>query len=209
MHFKYPRTPHLPWSTGGTANDKRLLSVDHLIGKKVVISTKWDGENTTMYRDYIHARSLSKAFHESMDWIKKFHAQIKYNIPLGWRICGENLFAKHSLSYSNLTSYFYVFSIWTDKNVALDWDETVEYCLLLGITPVDILYRGIFEEDLVRDRFTQTLDYSVTEGYVVRIDSSFKFEDFPRSVAKYVRANHVQTDQHWKFRKVVPNKLKE
>ena len=35
------------------------------------------------------------------------------------------------------------------------------------------------------------------EGFVVRNIDSFKYEDFSKNVGKYVRANHVQTNQHW------------
>lgn len=35
------------------------------------------------------------------------------------------------------------------------------------------------------------------EGIVMRITDSFPIIEFPRCVCKYVRANHVQTDEHW------------
>ena len=47
------------------------------------------------------------------------------------------------------------------------------------------------------------------EGYVVRLAGSFHYRAFRQSVAKYVRKNHVQTDDHWALREVVPNKLRE
>jgi hypothetical protein len=205
--IKYPRTPHLPWSAGATSDDKTLSSTDHFEGKQVVISEKCDGENFSLYRDYMHARSTTYSPHPSRDWIKKFHAQIRHEIPEGWRICGENLFAKHSIHYRNLHSYFYAFSIWTDQNVALDWDETIEYCELLGIRTVPLIYRGIFREDKTRRILSKTVPFEAIEGYVIRLASSFTFEDFSTSVAKYVRANHVQTDEHWMCKQVIPNML--
>jgi hypothetical protein len=207
--IKYPRTPHLPWSPGATNDDRVLSSVDHFEGKEVIITEKMDGENCNFYRDYLHPRSTTYSPHPSRDWIKKFHAQIRHEIPEGWRICGENLFAKHSIHYLNLHSYFVAFSIWTDQNIALSWAETVEYCELLGITPVRSLHEGIFEESYIRDTFTRDLDFTVIEGYVVRLASSFSFENFSTSIAKYVRAKHVQTDEHWMYQPVIPNVLKE
>jgi hypothetical protein len=35
------------------------------------------------------------------------------------------------------------------------------------------------------------------EGVVVRLAGAFESEDFDQSVFKWVRANHVQTDEHW------------
>jgi hypothetical protein len=35
------------------------------------------------------------------------------------------------------------------------------------------------------------------EGVVIRVADSFKLDDFPNYVCKWVRPNHVQTDEHW------------
>jgi hypothetical protein len=47
------------------------------------------------------------------------------------------------------------------------------------------------------------------EGYVVRLAARFHYQDFAHSVAKWVRAQHVQTDQHWMFAELIPNRLKD
>ena len=36
------------------------------------------------------------------------------------------------------------------------------------------------------------------EGFVVRIMDSYKCNDFENKVAKYVRKNHVQTNETWR-----------
>ncbi|MGY5343347.1 RNA ligase family protein [Paenibacillus glucanolyticus] len=43
---------------------------------------------------------------------------IKYRIPEGYRICAENVYAKHSLLYSALPSYFLLFSVWKELTYA-------------------------------------------------------------------------------------------
>src|SRR5690606_33193847 len=55
---KYPRTYHLPWSPGMTKDDRMMDSDKAFEGKEVIAVVKMDGENTTMYQDYIHARAL-------------------------------------------------------------------------------------------------------------------------------------------------------
>ena len=55
MRIKYPRTPHLPWSLGATNDDVKQRDLSHFVGKQVVVTEKMDGENTTLYNDYIHA----------------------------------------------------------------------------------------------------------------------------------------------------------
>jgi hypothetical protein len=206
MKIKYPRTHHLPFSQGWTKDDKRLSSVAHFIGKEIVMSEKMDGENSTISRDYYHARSLDSVDHPSRHWIKYFWSTIRYDIPEGWRICGENLYAQHSLGYDNLESYFQVFSIWNENNECLSWNDTEDWCKLLGLTHVPVLWRGIFDENFLKN---YKIDTEKQEGYVIRLAESFKFEDFSTSIAKWVRSQHVQTDEHWMSKLVIPNKLKK
>jgi hypothetical protein len=206
-YVKYPRTYHLPWSPGLTDDDRMLPSTKVFEGREVVITEKMDGENTTMYRDYMHARSLELEHHESRGWVKKLHAEICWNIPEGWRICGENLYALHSIAYHDLSSYFLVFSIWDENNVCLSWDDTVEYAELLGLNTVPLIQRGLWNEEYVRKLGT-TLDTKVTEGFTVRAADSFPYGAFRKSIAKWVRKGHVQTTHGWKTRQVLKNDLK-
>lgn len=122
QRFKYPRTPHLPWSPGFTADDIRQRDIQGFEDKEIVITEKMDGECTTIYRDFIHARSIDSRHHSSRAWVKGLQARLALDIPEGWRVCGENLYAKHSLHYSELESYFYVFAIWDENNRCLSWD---------------------------------------------------------------------------------------
>ena len=206
---KYGRTYHLPWSDGVNSDDKTLPNADQFIGKQVVVTKKLDGENTTMYSDYIHARSIDGRHHASRDWVKNFHSSIAHDIPPDWRVCGENMFATHSIHYENLSTYFYGFSIWNEKNVCLSWEDTLEWFDLLGITPVPLLYRGLWNESLIRFLWNEK-DWNTEEGYIVRPEHSFEYKDFKKSVAKFVRKGHVQTTKHWMAgQEIIPNKLEK
>ncbi|MGF1687487.1 RNA ligase family protein [Photobacterium japonica] len=202
--FKYPRTPHLPWSPGATSDDIRCIDTRMFVGKQVVVTEKMDGENTTLYRELTHARSVDSRNHPSRDWLKRFHAAIRHDIPEGWRLCGENLYAQHSIVYSSLKSYFYGFSVWDSNNQCLSWDETLIWFELLGIQSPPVLYQGLWDEDAIRRIHTDTGE---SEGYVVRLQDGFAFDAFSLSVAKWVRKGHVQTDQHWMFAEIIPNSL--
>ena len=90
-YIKYPRTLHLPWSPGLMNDDRQLESTEHFENREVVVTVKMDGENTSMYKDYLHARSIFGASHPSRGWVKNLHSKISYEIPEGWRFCGENL----------------------------------------------------------------------------------------------------------------------
>ena len=209
---KYPRTFHLSWSPGATADDRTMDDPDVAFGgAEVVVTEKLDGENTTLYRDYLHTRSLDYAPHPSRDRVRALHGAIAHDIPEGWRLSGENLYAVHSIAYNALPAHFLLFSIWNERNECLSWDDTVTWAQLLGLAAVPVLYRGPWDEDAVRalDGVAKSQLGGDREGYVVRLAAGFHYRAFRRSVAKYVRKNHVQTDDHWKEREVVPNHLRE
>jgi len=214
MKYKYPRTKHFVWSPGATSDDKILKDTSCFNGKTVVITEKMDGENSTLGRDYYHARSLDSRDHSSRSWIKQFHASIKNDIPEGYRICGENLYARHSVEYNDLKSYFYCFSIWDDKNYCLSWDDTVEFCELLNIVTVPIIAQSTLWDErtpgMIKEYILDVMnrDGKLHEGYVVRNADKFHYDDFGSNVAKFVRPNHVTTDTHWMHSEVIPNKLK-
>ena len=161
--------------------------------------------NCTMMKDYCYARSLDSNNHPSRNWLKGLWGNIRYDIPENWRICGENLYAKHSIGYNDLDTYFEVFNIWNESNVCLSWDDTVEWCELLGLKTVPVLYRGVFDIDILKNI---KLNTNKQEGFVVRLSKSFRYGEFNSCVAKWVRAGHVQTDEHWSSQEIVKNKLK-
>lgn len=132
-------------------------------------------------------------------------------------MCGENLYALHSIAYDDLASYFQVFSIWNEKNVCLSWGETKEWAALLGLETVrDITLHSMWEPTLDNEAMYRPKNGkfwwtdATVEGYVVRLASQFHYKNFRRSVAKYVRKDHVvHHDGHWSNRPVVPNKLRD
>lgn len=203
MRTHYPRTPHLPWSPGATSDDVRMGELSGLRGAEVVVTEKLDGENTTLYADGTHARSLDSAHHPSRAWVKALQGRIGPSVPDGWRICGENLYARHSIPYTDLDSYFYAFSVW-DGERCLDWDSTVRFTRRLGVPVPRVLWRGTFDERALR---ALRLDPARQEGYVVRTAAGFERAGFARHVAKWVRPGHVQTDTHWMHAAVVENGL--
>jgi hypothetical protein len=193
---KYPRTHHLPWSEGVNDDDRVLASLESFAGRRVIVTEKMDGENTSLYRNYTHARSVDGRSHPSRNWVKQFWSRFSADIPEGWRVCGENLYATHSIRYEALPTYFMGFSIWSERNICLAWDDTVEWFELMGITPVPVLYDGPFDETLIR-RLWQAKDWDRREGYVVRLAEAIGYADFRHKVGKFVRHGHVQTVKHW------------
>ena len=213
-YVKYPRTMHVPWSENLQNDDRMHDNVDFFIGKEVVVSTKMDGECTSAYSDYIHARSIDSKNHESRTWVKALHGRIAHEIPDKWRICGENMYAKHSIYYHNLEDYFLVYSIWDENNIALSWDDTVTYAEMLGLKTVPVFFRGIWNPETVTEITEAYENYckaslDPVEGYVIRVAGTVPYKDYRRSYAKWVRGAHVRTSSHWMTEKVIPNELKK
>lgn len=199
---KYARTWHLPWSPGTTKDDRMLKDCSMFVGREVVVTRKMDGENFTGYSDGgSHARSIDGKAHPTRAWARAYWARRAYDLPANWRMCGENLYAVHSLTYTNLPGYLLGFSIWDDTNRCLSWEDTQTWLALLNIPSVEVLWRGVWDETAVRKLHTPK-DDTVHEGYTVRLADSFRYADFAQSLAKYVRAGHVGTDRHWRHRAV-------
>lgn len=198
--IKYPRTYHLPWSKGITSDDKIKKDLSKFKGKEVVVTEKLDGENTTMYPRYdlsgIHARSVDSPINWTREWVRAVQVAIAHMIE-GYRLCGENLAAIHSITYDNLVSFFYIFSIWDEEtNMCLSWDDTVDFAQRLDIPTPKVLYRGEWDDALFEKMFNE-MNTEKMEGYTIRIVDSFHYDDFSDSLVKAVRADHVQTDEHW------------
>nr|WSX72898.1 AAA family ATPase [Streptomyces sp. NBC_00899]WSX81034.1 AAA family ATPase [Streptomyces sp. NBC_00899] len=206
MRTHYPRTPHLPWSPGVAADDVRAGGLAGLHGREVVVTEKLDGENTTLYADGLHARSLDSAHHPSRTWVKALQGRVGPRIPVGWRVCGENVHARHSIAYDDLESWFYGFSVWDADGRCLDWDPTVRFLRRLGVPVPRVLWRGVYDERALR-RLTERWDTARREGYVVRTVEGFDGGRFGERVAKWVRPGHVQTDTHWMHAAVRENGL--
>ena len=206
-HVKPARVLHLPFSPGIHNDDRIIRNYDGFEGRECIATKKKDGENTSMYSDHFHARSVDGRSHPSRDWAKGLWGQIKHDIPPEWRINGENVYAQHSIAYEDLSTYFFGFGVWNERNRRLDWDDMMQWFELLGITPVPVLDRFIWSEKRVRE-LADSLDLTKDEGLVITTAEGFDYGESHKYNAKWVRSGHVQTNKHWMFQEVVPNKLK-
>jgi len=215
---KYPRTPHLPYSPGGTDDDERLLSVDHFIGQEVVITEKMDGENMGETCGTLYARSHNGAPpHPSFDLAKATWACHRFQIPEGVTVFSEWCFAEHSIHYSGLPNYRLVFGVRDDgTREAWSWDEVCDMATELGVPTVPELWRGqILNEKHLRqlvDGFVKVRSVcdGLREGVVVRLVGRISLEAWELSIAKWVRPNHVKPDDaHWRTKPIVRNGLRK
>jgi hypothetical protein len=189
---KHPRTFHLPWSEGREPGDRTLAALSGLEDEELVVTEKMDGENVSLYRDGLHGRSLDAPGRRTRDWLKNYWASICTDIPEGFRICGENLHARHAVAYGALPSYFLGFSVWRGLT-CLDWDETLEWFELLGVAPAPTLWRGRWDEKRLRALRPPS---PASEGWVVRPTRAYALAEHPRVVGKFVRRAFVHAVPH-------------
>lgn len=214
MSSKYPRTYHLPWSPGATRDDKIQHNIEHLLNKNIIITEKMDGSNVMLSSENVFSRSHSgPPTHPSFDGLKQLHAQINYKINKKYEIFGEWCYAKHSIEYSELPSYFLCFAV-RESNYWLGWESVVEITNDLDLWTVPVLYSGTIGSEKELKTLVDALCAEPSacggerEGLVVRVMDNFSDTDFNTHQIKIVRKNHVQTDSHWKNQKIVKNKLK-
>ena len=217
MSAKYPRTFHLPWSPGGTSDDKRLVDVAGLVGAELVMTEKLDGSNLTFTRSSVFARSHSgPPAHPSFARAKAIHAAIAHAIPLGLSVFAEYCYAVHSIAYDALPEHALIFGVREDDRDRGDWwswDETTRLAEELGLPTVPPLFRGIVATERELERTTTRLSAAPSsfggarEGVVVRVAGAIAGDVFARSIGKWVRSDHVQTDEHWQHQAIVPQRL--
>lgn len=90
-----------------------------------------------------------------------------------------------------------VLSFNIDNNI-IEYQEVVEWSNLLGLEYIKPILSGLWDEKTIKGLWSFKSEFGESaEGYVVRNIKSFKIEDFQNNVAKFVRKNHVQTDEIW------------
>ena len=211
--IKYPRTYHLPWSEGATNDDKISKDVSYILNRKILISEKLDGSNCCLTRDNCFARSHSgPASHESFDIAKAFHSTIKFDIPDNILMFIEHCYAKHSIFYSNLKSYYNIITLFDlHRNMWLSFDDIQLYSEVFQIPTVPILYSGVVSSEKELYEICSSLMKVPSvygperEGVVIRVADEFSNDDFYRCVLKQVRKDHVTTSEHWKNQRIVKN----
>lgn len=156
-----------------------------------------------MTKGGVYARS--HAAYTTSPWsreVRQIHQRIANDLDEGVFLFGENMEGIHSIEYSNLKSYFYIFGV-RDNNIWIPWEGFEEYSILLDIPTVPVLFKGSVSSDKELKQLTDSLVKQPSElggqreGIVVRNANMFHNDDFSTNVMKWVRKGHVQTDEHW------------
>lgn len=211
---KYGRTYHFPFSPGTTSDDRINDAYWQDVGRiaTLIHTEKLDGENNCLNRYGVFARS--HAAPTVSPWtssLRQRWALIKDDLG-DYEIFGENLFAIHSVAYQELDEHFHVFGV-REGDQWLSWEETCFVAAAFDMMTVPVLKtihelpgRAEFEQDVLTLAAAPSGYGSVDvitgkpcsmEGIVTRNTDGYAVADFQKNVFKYVRKNHVKTDEHW------------
>ncbi len=210
---KYGRTFHYPFSPGTTSDDR--INHDYWSDvqsiKTLVHTEKMDGENSCLNQYGVFARShATPTIHPWANYLKERWSSIKNDLG-DLEIFGENIYAIHSIQYNEIEHHFYVFAVrCLDK--WLSWEEVKFYAKMLDFPTVPELkivapeLQATFEEDALtivqQESVFKSIDVLTKEtcsmeGIVSRNIDEYSVQDFKHNVFKYVRKDHVKTDEHW------------
>jgi hypothetical protein len=214
ISMKYGRTYHYPFSPGTTSDDR--INADYWSDisaiNKLVHTEKIDGENNCLSRHGVFARShAAPTVSPWSQHIREYWQRIRNDLG-DLEIFGENLYAIHSIEYTRIEEYFFVFGIRLHERW-LSWEETKFYAGILDLPTVPELKifdtpkdRYSFESEVMdivksESKFgsldTMTGAPCSIEGIVTRDIGEYTVSEFAHHVFKYVRKGHVKTDEHW------------
>ncbi len=206
---KYPSTLHWVASEKIHRDDSYHTDHEYFVNKPLIITEKLDGGNTCLFNGEVFARSVTSPSHDGwMAMVRRHHAW-KTNSQEFKDISfyGEDLYGIHSIEYDAVEQYdtYRLFAVRRNDEF-LSWDDVKGFAAALDVNTVPVLSDGAefeTEESLTKFLKESTAQPSVLgpdrEGCVLRTPEAFPASEFGHEMCKYVRANHVQTDQHWRI----------
>ena len=214
---KYARSLHARISLGTTSDD-RFMPAGYLSSfaemEQLVLTEKLDGQNNCFNKHGVFARSHTATTQHPWDKPLRDRWELMKNDLKDLEIFGENMFGIHSIAYSELESYFYVFAI-REKDTWLSWEAVKFYAALLDFPTVpeyeiqtslkEIYQPNLSENKVLEDWLTANLGTSwlksvetpgllggydpainnpCSEGFVIRNAFSFKTNEGDLPVAQ-------------------------
>ena len=211
----YPSTRHWPESLSVHRDDHYHRDPGFFVGKRVVITEKLDGGITQFADGKVYARSsIAPTSQGWFSYVKSVTLPKLYYMDPAYQLIGEDLFGVHSIEYDELPDSFFLFHVLvrdrqnigtenTDGDRFMSWDFVDLMAHAKELRTVPKLFEGEFgsTDEITKWFFDEIKKPSalgpVREGFVMRIADEFPFSEFGLNNCKFVRANHVQTDEHW------------
>ncbi len=215
MTPSYPSTYHWPQSLSVHRDDRYHEDATFFLDRDVVITEKMDGGVSTICDGSVYARSSD--IPTNLPWFSYMKGRTVpkfYGVDPTICAIGEDLYGIHSIEYDPLPDTFFLFHVLdrlidnietpnTVGDVFRSWSDVEDFARQHDVLTVPVLYRGRFTKlseitEFFMDNVKRPSIYGpIREGFVIRDADSFSFDDFALHTAKFVRKNHVQTDEHW------------
>lgn len=130
---KYCRSLHAKISLGTTSDD-RFMPDGYVEAfskmKELILTEKLDGQNNCFNKHGVFARSHTAPSNHPWDKPLRDRWELIKNDLDDLEIFGENMYGIHSIAYTELESYFYVFAV-RERDTWLSWEEVKFYAKLL------------------------------------------------------------------------------
>lgn len=154
--YKYPRTPHLTGSRLQPGDEElRVLSLEHLAGRRLVVEEKFDGANSAISfgedgrlllqsrGHFLDGGPRERHFALLKAWAVSVQGRLWDALGSRFVMYGEWLYAKHTIFYDALPHYFFEFDV-LDKESGefLSTDARRELLRGVSVVPVPVLYSG-------------------------------------------------------------------
>lgn len=125
---------------------------------------------------------------------------------------------QHVTDVTDNRAYFQVFGVYdTTLNLWLSWPEVEDIASTLGFPTTPVIYEESHIDTPTFETTHEAREELVTmardvidnggEGIVVRSKFPYHYGQFGHSVGKYVRENHINTDEHWSHRRTIVNQI--
>ena len=230
---KYPRTPHL-FGSKGTDDDKHLSEVESrefIADESLIVEEKIDGTNvgihfTSAGQMVLQCRGhlITQGMHPQYDLFKQWTAVkrgvVEARLEDRYILCGEWVYARHSVHYRQLPHYFFEFDIYDKEEEAfLSLEKRLSLIEGAGIETVPVLHQGVIGKKAREELIGPSLFDSVFENPVTRRTDNLMEGLYLRTEAagavagraKFVRPEFVEKvkqSTHWQHQAMVPNLLK-
>lgn len=214
---KYCRSLHAQISLGTTSDDRFMPNGYVEAFSKMsglILTEKLDGQNNCFNKYGVFARSHTAVSNHPWDEPLRNRWNLIKDDLKDLEIFGENMYGVHSIAYSKLESYFYVFAI-REGDRWLSWEEVKFYASLLDFPTVPeieihqplkaAMVPNVSENQILENWFIDNLGMTweesvgtagvlggfdpltgkaCSEGFVVRNENAFNTNEGDIAVAK-------------------------
>lgn len=221
LPHKFPRTPHL-WGSGSTRDD-RVLSLAEtraFLAEPLIVEEKVDGSNlgvgfdestgalSVQNRGHVLGRGEHAQYSPLWPFLAERHDALFEALGTARILFGEWCYARHSVAYDRLPSYFLAFDLYDKSTGTFAARAALEQLAhRAGIATVPVLdYSARLADTAAVAAMVgpSRVGSSRAEGVYLRRETNGRLS----ARAKYVRPDFTAgISEHWASRPVTPNRL--